>query len=78
MKEYKYDIDNLIVTFYEHEEEYKKWQKKHFEEYPDSLNKKNDFSICMALISICEEIKELKLYIEELDEIICTIRNSKP
>jgi len=63
MMEKKYEIENLIKTFLEHHEEFLKDREELRKKYPDSphiRDAKNEFSVALALHSICLEIEKLK------------------
>jgi hypothetical protein len=51
----QYDIEDLIKTF---------------EEHSKTLKLGNDFSICLALKSMCEEIIRLRRYIADVEDSI--------
>lgn len=64
----KYDIDSLIVTFFDHakkvdrqfQEDRKNYIDKYGEPYPPE---KDAFNICHALLEICKEIKAINDWI---------------
>ena len=49
-KDYDYSLENLVKTFQDHSVEYKK----------GSTYAEGEFSLCDALLRICEEIQLLK------------------
>jgi hypothetical protein len=57
----KYDLEELILIFSQHaiisELQYERDKKN----YPDADHVKNPFNLPIALKSMCEEIKKLKL-----------------
>jgi hypothetical protein len=56
----EYDIDNLIDTFEKHEKQWKEQHEKNKINFPDAEWVKDDFSLPLALLKICKEIKKLK------------------
>lgn len=62
-----YDIDSLIVTFKQHAEKSKKDMRECVEKFKENYPEEplpahflDDFNICDALVSMCEEINMLK------------------
>lgn len=56
----KYDIESLIKAFESHAKTAEEQRMLDLEKFPEAEHLKDDFSISKALLSICEEIKELK------------------
>ena len=62
--EQKYDIDSLIESFTEHSKQFTfglaELNKKRIENGEDVLPVEYNFSLCEALLNICQEIQDLK------------------
>ena len=58
-----YDIDSLVETFKEHAIKFKESQERQAQIFPIDQSPArifNTFSLCEALVTICQEIQSLK------------------
>lgn len=56
----EYTIKELIKTFTKHHDYFLKQQSELDDKYPDRVKSLDDFSLCLALKAICQEIKTLQ------------------